>query len=203
MSITDKFFEEYPEAIDPKEAMESTISKYKGLLPSPIIELWKRHGFGGYDDGLFWTINPDEYQYYVERWITTDRKGIYPIMRTAFGDLIFTYGIKENDKEYKFVGFKVIDVRHCSSNTITIGLDDFFESYLLDTGCLMAMTNIKGAVFFNVFDELGILKSDECYGYEPILALGGKEKEENIRKLNYKVHLEILTSALKEKIEVI
>ncbi len=203
MSITDNFFEKYPDAINSKEVFESTISKYKDILPSPIIELWKKHGFGGYKNGLFWTINPDDYQDYLNRWIITEWNDVIPIMRTAFGDLIFIYGFEKNDPNYAHLGFKLIDVRHCSSNTITIGLDDFFENYLLQAGSLMAMTNIDGVHFLHGRGKLGILKSDECYGYEPILALGGKEKKENMKIFNYKVHLEILTNALKEKIEVI
>ena len=33
---------------------------------------------------------------------------------------------------------------------------------------------------------------DECFGYTPLLGLGGSEKTENLEKVNPKVHIELI-----------
>ena len=33
---------------------------------------------------------------------------------------------------------------------------------------------------------------NECFGYEPLLSLGGKENVDNLRKVNYEVHITIM-----------
>lgn len=41
--------------------------------------------------------------------------------------------------------------------------------------------------------KLGELEFDECFGYTPLLGLGGSEKTENLEKVNTKVHIELIT----------
>ncbi len=195
MSIYDTFLETYPEAIDAQTVPETVIQKYEAILPEPIISLWKKHGFGGYDQGLFWTINPDEYLDNLQKWLKSDYDGAYPIMRTAFGDLIFICDINNKDKEYSYLIIKAVDIRHCEINFITFGLEGFFKNYLMDIGRLCSPTNIDPIMFFNTSDDFGILKSDQCYGFEPILAAGGKEKEKNIRIWNFDEYLRLSTRA--------
>ncbi len=67
MSMIEDFFKKYSEPIDATPVPKEVLKKYENKLPEPIIEMWKRHGFSGYEDGIFWTINPDEYQSYVNR----------------------------------------------------------------------------------------------------------------------------------------
>ena len=138
----DQFFETYKEAIDAREVPQEVIKKYETILPAPIIDLWKRHGFGGYEDGLFWTINPDNYLSYIKKWITFDYQDIYHIMRTAFADIIIIYDLRKDDKEYKEVGIENINIRHGKANNITIGLEDFFQDILIEPGSVMARTKV-------------------------------------------------------------
>ena len=39
---------------------------------------------------------------------------------------------------------------------------------------------------------LGTVSYDECYGYVPLLSLGGAEKPENLRKVKLREHLELM-----------
>ena len=41
--------------------------------------------------------------------------------------------------------------------------------------------------------KLGELKYDECFGYVPLLGLGGSEKVENLKKVKIKEHIELIT----------
>ena len=44
--------------------------------------------------------------------------------------------------------------------------------------------------------ENGKLDFDECFGYVPLLQLGGSEKVENLKKVKIKEHLELITKML-------
>ena len=200
MSGYDQFFEKYQEAIDAREVPQEVIKKYETILPAPIIDLWKRHGFGGYYDGLFWTINPDDYLGYVEDWIDFFDYEIYPIMRTAFADIIVIYDVKKDDKD---VGVENINIRHGKTNFVTIGVEDFFRDILIEPGRFMSKSRINDDLFFYGVDNLGILKSDQCYGFEPIALLGGEETEKNMKTCNFDIHLDILTQVLGGPIEVV
>ena len=195
MSIYDTFLETYPEAIDAQTVPETVIQKYEAILPEPIIDLWKKHGFGGYHKGLFWTINPDDYLDNIQEWLKSDYDGAYPIMRTGFGDLIFISNINKEDTEYSHVRIEVVDIRNCKIEYITFSLEDFFKHYLLSVGSLHARTNIDNLLFLYGRMKLGILKSDQCYGFEPIPAAGGKEKEKNMRICNFNEYLGLSTRA--------
>ncbi len=200
MSGYDQFFEKYQEAIDAREVPQEVIKKYETILPAPIIDLWKRHGFGGYEEGLFWTINPDDYLGYVDDWIDFSDYKIYPIMRTAFADIIVIYNLKTDDKEF---GVENINIRHGKTNQISMSLEKFFRDILLEPGFFMADTRVKSALFFYGVDNLGILKSNQCYGFEPIALLGGEETEKNMKIFNFDIHLDILTQVLGGPIEVV
>lgn len=41
--------------------------------------------------------------------------------------------------------------------------------------------------------KLGKLKHDECFGYVPLLGLGGSEKVENLQIVKIKEHIELIT----------
>ncbi len=53
---------------------------------------------------------------------------------------------------------------------------------------ILSWTPYKEAV-----EKYGSLKYEECFGYEPLLSLGGNESVENIKKLNFRIHLDIIS----------
>jgi hypothetical protein len=201
MSVYEDFFTKYSKAMDPTEVPIEVFNKYKKILPEPIISLWENHGFGGYRKGLFWTINPDEYNGYLEKWIKTQWNDVVPIMRTAFGDIIVMYNIDQDDDEWEDVGFRVIDLKHGDEDLVTYGVESFFKRYLLRPGGLAEASQIDLDLFHYGVDNLGLLKADECYGFEPLLLSGGKENEESMKKLSFSPHLDILTQALPEPVK--
>lgn len=190
MEGLDKFFEKYEdELLDSQSVTQEVIDACKGKIPDEIIAIWNEHGFCGYAEGLFWTINPLEYKELLKNIVDSD-DDIWPIMRTAFGDIIFVY-MSSREAKYQF---DVVDLKHHEIEVITFGVDSFIMEYLMHPGRIENTANIE--FFDEPLDELGELKSDECYGFEPILALGGDEDEENIKKFNLKAHLAVLTQAL-------
>ncbi len=54
--------------------------------------------------------------------------------------------------------------------------------------------NLKN--YLPALKQLGELAFDECYGYVPLLGLGGSEKVENLQKVKIKEHISIVSQAL-------
>ena len=44
------------------DAPQEVISKYSGVLPYELINIWKIFGLGIFEDGFLQLVNPDEYQ---------------------------------------------------------------------------------------------------------------------------------------------
>ena len=52
--------------------------------------------------------------------------------------------------------------------------------------------HFKNKNFYLTLENLGIPAYDECYGYVPLLSLGGAEKPENLQKVKLREHLDIM-----------
>ncbi|MDE7321833.1 MAG: DUF1851 domain-containing protein [Lachnospiraceae bacterium] len=61
----------------------------------------------------------------------------------------------------------------------------FSQEYLSD--------NIKNKQYDTALEKYGSLAYDECFGYVPLLGLGGKERIKNIQKVKIKEHIELIT----------
>jgi hypothetical protein len=202
MNGLDTFLEKYPEVIDSRPVPADVISRYEKVLPPAWITLWKKHGFGGYHQGLFWTINPDEFKPYLERMLEMEWSDTTPVMRTAFGDIVVIYNLVPDDPGYSLAGFETVDVRHQKTEYIGSGVENLFSNILTDPGRLMSRLNIDVIPFYNVKRSLGHLNADQCYGYSPVLAQQGKEKEKNVRIFPLHEHLQELTGSWREKLKL-
>lgn len=71
------------------------IQSWVGKLPNILLYTWQELGWCCFNQGLLWTVNPDEYKYLVDTWLegtpyqTMDN--FHCFARTAFGDCIL-YG---------------------------------------------------------------------------------------------------------------
>lgn len=45
-------------------------------------------------------------------------------------------------------------------------------------------------------NRLGQLQFDECFGYTPLLGLGGSKKVDNLRKVKIKEHIDLITQSV-------
>ena len=61
---------------------------------------------------------------------------------------------------------------------------------LEETGYFYEKANLKNIK--EALNMLGTVSYDECYGYVPLLSLGGAEKPENLRKVKLREHLELM-----------
>jgi len=177
----DKFFEKYPDFININCPTEDDIKLYQDKLPAKLIEFWEQYGYGIYMDGYLKIVHPDEYNEIFSVSYAHYKNTEIPFAVTAFGDLfVWANG-----------AVRLIDYRHGISSIVSSSkIERLFESRLLSENYLSKY--FKWDNYLPAKEKLGAPNYDECYAYEPILALGGSEKVENITKVKIKEHLLII-----------
>lgn len=163
-----------------EDATEDLIKEYEEKLPVEVIDIWREYGFGTFYNGYLKVINPNDYQELLERSYFRGDVSI-PIFATAFGDLI-TW------EKNQFIG--IVQYRYGENHIIADGFEFFMDDVKdgeLDEEYL-SIRQYNAAV-----KKLGDLEYDECFGYVPILALGGKESVNNLKKVKIREHIAIIT----------
>ncbi len=167
------------------------IEKYKSSIPEKLIKLWEEDGFSVYKDGLFKTVNPDDFEYVVEEWksiqelFTLNFTSVHIIGYTSFGNLII-WVYKENEDSY----LAMLDILHNKYEILVDDDFDFFWDVLLnDTGFLKKFFDVE--LFQQVMQKCGIVEKDECYGFVPLPALGGTKDVKLAEKVKLKEYLTI------------
>jgi len=191
------FIAEAGEATIRRDVPHEQISKYSSILPDALLGYWKEEGWCGYADGLFWTVNPDDYKHLLDMWLAgTDIEGIdnyHVIARNAFGEL-YAWGEKYNRK---------IVVSCCTGAIIAlknqlqkpnknpdIAIQTFFAMFEKET---YDLESDEGQFLFEqALKKLGPLDESEVYGFQLPLFLGGASRLGNIVKCNLDVHLTTL-----------
>lgn len=163
----------------------SKISDYDQFWMLPeILELLDRVGVSSYMDGFLWTLNPVDYADWLSDWVNEFRdlkERCIPFARTAYGDILFVCAhqlmlLNSSKGLIDFAGDNV---------------DRFFNWYLADDGFLNNYFNKD-----NYHTPNNELKSDECFGFDPLLSQGGKEDFENLKIVKMKDYLEAVSKAL-------
>lgn len=158
---------------------QETINKYKSILPGELLKLWEEFGLANIYGGYMRMINPDEYQELVKEAYFRGDISI-PIFVTAFGDIITI-------EEGEYVG--LIRFKNGIFNIVAKNFKRFWQNiddeYFQDK-------YLELKQYERALDKLGAVEDDECYGYVPLLGLGGMEKIENIKKVKIKEYIGLI-----------
>lgn len=158
---------------------EDVIKKYSDILPNKLISIWKKYGTGSMMNGFLKVVNPDEYMD-ILRESFLDYDGVVPVMVTAFGDIITVNGEERVDIIYYRYGYYTV-----------IAADwEIFELFAVDS--FMNEKMFQNSLYNKAIEQLGKIKYEECLGYVPLLALGGVEKVDNLKKVKIKEHIEVI-----------
>lgn len=176
---------------------DEIIQKYKGKLPDQLLKYWKAFGFSGWGNGLFWLVNPDEYQDVLDTWLenidTPPHEEYFVFARTAFGDLYIWGTIHGRCLAISSVTSQIFP----SMEEMAKGKEDFIIQNFISTPSKKS-TDFKDYKNKPLFDravkKYGELTKNEMFGFEPALVLGGEVKLENVRKLPIISHLQFLAS---------
>ena len=164
-------------AVMPQEIIE----KYKNQVPAELVQIWREDGLGTFLDGFLKVINPDEYLELVRE--TYYRGDIsIPIFVTAFGDII-TWEKNEflGFINYKFGTFDIfledlpMFLHSLSDESFT---DDYFELPL----------------YKEAIEKYDMLDYEQCFGFVPLLALGGFKDVDHLDKVKMYEHILLITT---------
>lgn len=191
------FLKDFGPAIERRHVPTSSIERYRGKLPDQLLAYWENYGWCGYANGMFWTVNPQDYEPVLDAWIgDTDFMGhdaYHIIARSAFGDLYF-WGEKTGNSLRIFAPGSFCTSRKSILVADKMGMQVFFGSRYVEDNDFEDM-------FAPALKKLGRLKHDEMYGFVPALALGSAGTLENLQKVKAVEHLVILSQL--EALEVI
>jgi hypothetical protein len=163
-----------------KDVPRDLVNKYRGKLPDKLINIWENYGFGSILDSYIKIINPDEYMDLLKRSYFRANEAI-PIMVTGFADII-TW------EKNRYIG--LVKYRKGTFEIIEDGFNYFFNDILDSEYAKDCLDNTQYA---EAIEKNGYIEYDECFGYVPLLGLGGPEKVENLKKVKIKEHIEIIT----------
>ncbi|RMN28518.1 GAD-like domain-containing protein [Pseudomonas coronafaciens] len=174
-----------------QEVPKSSIERYKGKLPDLLLHYWSEHGWCGYGEGIFWMVNPQEYNGVTASWIQgtefENQDTYHLIARSAFGELYF-WG-EETGASLKITSI----VSRCTTFISSLPKDQMdkrFQNFLLSA-------EVEYNDFDNLFQpakkKLGTLSHDEMYGFVPAIMLGGSDALDNLEKVSSVEHLVFLS----------
>ncbi len=180
-------------ALDRRYVPPSSIARYRGKLPDQLLAYWEEHGWCGYAEGLFWTVDPQEYEPVLEAWIGgtpfMEQDVYHLIARSAFGDLFF-FGEKTGASLQVFAADACAIAPTFRPANLNKDVRAFFIS-LSRESC--DFSDSDGMPLFGpALKQLGRLRRDEVYGFVPALALGGSTTLDRLQKVRAVEHLVIL-----------
>ena len=152
---------------------ESTINKYKEYLPKELIEAWRIYGYGTFMDGYLKVINPDDFSSLVSDTYLRS-KGTIPIFTTSLGDIII-FEKDENQESY----IVMINYRKGKTKVLASKFSLFIRFLEEEAFKQRALGWLPYPEAIKQYNEP---EYEECFGYTPLLGLGGEEKVENLKR---------------------
>jgi hypothetical protein len=189
--VFSRFLEKFGGAIDRREVPLSSIDRYQGNLPTLLLEYWAEHGWCGYGEGVFWLVNPQEYEGVVASWIEGTKfealDNYYLIARSAFGHM-HLWG----EKTGASLTITSCLSRYTTHTSIFSGeqLNKELQNFFLSTE---VRYNNYGDFFKPAMKKLGPLRHDEMYGFVPALIFGGPDTLDHLEKVKAVEHLTLLS----------
>lgn len=184
--------------IDSTPVDEEILAYYQGKLPSRLLGYWREYGFAGFADGLFWLVNPKDYQDLIDKVLVQtnlwQRENFYVIARSAFGKLYV-----RGDKSFSTT---IIDPHLNNIKPGDFPSDDFsLDRWEKSIGIFFMNTDKKYVEYFDkkhnplfqrCLKKYGMLEHDEMYTFSPALALGGSADINNVKKVKILEQLSML-----------
>lgn len=163
-----------------QDIKQELIQKYKTIVPDELTKIWEDYGFCRLMGGYLKVINPEDYQELLNE--TYFRGNIsVPILTTAFGDIVTL-------EESQYIGM----VKYKNGNFVMLAKNfKRFMQNLRDDYFLEKYFQVPQ--YTEAVNKFGKLEQDECFGYVPLLGLGGSEKVDNLDKVKIREHIELIS----------
>jgi len=155
-----------------------TIERYRSRVPDDVLDIWVRDGYGTFSSGFFKVIDPDHYSVALQESLPLAH--VVPLFATGLGDIVTWDGLDYCDLKYRYG-----TLRGMGTSIHNFPLYAAEPSFLVDW--------YQWEPYEAAVETHGPLEFDECFGYVPLLALGGPEKVENLKKVKLAEHVNIIT----------
>lgn len=187
------FVDNFGEPSEVAQVPAAKFAKYEQALPECLLGLWRKYGWGGFKHGLFFLVDPDEYESIGNAWVKDlqefSEAGIRVFGRSAFGCLYAYHPASAKVLSINCpMGYIMTQKRQPTGNIDL--MQTFFAAAEPSTFDLVGAD--KRPLFDEAVKTLGSLKPNEVYGFEPLLALGGMVDVAHLRKMPIHQYLEII-----------
>ncbi|HIQ45318.1 MAG TPA: DUF1851 domain-containing protein [Pseudomonas oleovorans] len=199
--MRDEFFQSFidnlGEANSYREVPNSSIEKYRSILPESLLGYWREEGWCSYADGLFWIVNPEPYKATLDSWLQgsglAEIDNYHIIARDAFGSLYAWGECYQRKITISSLAGGIVALKSQLQKTNpqpdrTLGI--FLGSISREN--LDFEDNQGKPLFRRALMKLGPVGENEMYAFEPALCIGGKADLEHMVKLNMDMHLTLL-----------
>lgn len=162
------------------EISEEVINKYESKVPDQVLGIWKEYGAGTILNGYLKIIDPNNLSELMEEVYTRSEDAI-PLFVTSMGDII----VWEKRRYLNILNFRKNRVEVISAG-FDFFLDDLNDQSFIDE-------ELDWEPYPKAVEKYGELAFDECFGYTPLLGLGGPEKVDNLKKVKFVEHIYLIT----------
>lgn len=202
----EQFFIRNTKYIKHRDVPLEFIQKYTGILPEPILEVWRRTGFGIYEHGFIQFVNPEEWDFVFE-YIDLINSPVVVFAITALGDLLTWegLGLGGQGKHVNLVFVNDCDDEVKSSEDIGYFLGEELDTKQddpLHEDFSYFLEEFRAKNYHKVKGMLPPLKYGQCYGYVPLPALGGKKSYKNLQVVEAKTYVDMIGQAVGKIIDL-
>ncbi|WP_328992665.1 DUF1851 domain-containing protein [Kribbella sp. NBC_01245] len=161
----------------------STIEQYAGQVPAEVVDLWRTHGAGFVGDGYFRLVDPARAAQMLDGVVGFPEKSTV-LFTTALGDVVFHVNGT----------FMVIKFRYGVIDLVPT------DRSFVDLAAMIEQPELRGSAFeWDPYPaavanrQEGVPGFEQCYGFVPILALGGRPGPENLQLVGLYEHIAVIT----------
>ncbi|MFI8145493.1 GAD-like domain-containing protein [Acinetobacter sp. ABJ_C5_2] len=174
-----------------KKPTPKFIAQHKHTFPEYLFYIWDKLGFASFENGGFWLVNPVDYEDILELCLKdtdfSQYDEFYILGRSAFGEL-HARGKSTSSK-------LTIDMINLRIYPSIKDIQDTENNDLLGSFLSMIVTRAKNEdidvydkngkfLFDRCLTNLGELRENEIYAFEPPVVLGGPQVIENMKKVD-------------------
>lgn len=151
-------------------------------LPDDVVALWRDHGLGATADGYLRIVDPTAWQDVLAE-VAPRFAAATPLMSSALGDLVVWLDGRAHLLEFR-LGTSRIIANRLSTLLVILG----YESFLADPDYF------DWSPFPEARERLGVPRADECFGFSPLLALGGRRSAASLEVVDMREHVLLISS---------
>ena len=185
---------EFGSPSDSEEALPATIERFRDRLPRKILDFWRDHGWGSWNNGCLWMCDPTPFDAILGDLFEGDPKynaeNMTVVAYTAVNDL----RIWDRRGHTMLVNLRVSDcfAQPPSALTDPETSKPFSHDFLVGMMIKNAIENPR-SLYQRATRRWGPVGRGEVFAFVPALQLGGENSVENLIKVSALEHMSFLS----------